>query len=81
MPAVNGTMWINVNIYLWTRNKLKEKLAEIIADVGSKMKRHDKKGVKMKMIIDIDPLLLVMLPIHVKLGILNKYFYQTMVKQ
>ena len=47
-------------------------MAEIIAGVDSKMKCHDKEGIKLKMIIDVDPSLLVMPQLHTKLVLINR---------
>ena len=53
---------------------MKAKLAEIITDVDSKIKIHDMKGVKMKIIIGRDKLLIFIPPLHINLDFVNRYF-------
>ena len=61
---VNGNMWNN--------NTLNAKRYAIIAD--SKMKAHDRKGVKYIPILDVDPSLFIPPPLHIKLGLVNRAF-------
>ena len=41
------------------------------------MKPNEKKGIKFRPILDIDPSLFVIPPLHVKLGLVNRAFIKT----
>jgi hypothetical protein len=57
---------------LWTRELLSLKLME--NDNNPNLSSYEKKGVKVKPILDIDPSLYIIPPLHVKLGLVNSAF-------
>ena len=54
----------------WTKQKLKMMLERIQS--GEKMTAQDRCGVKCKPIIDVDPSIIVIPPLHLKLGLFNR---------
>ena len=63
-----------LDVEYWTFALMIEKLEEDCADIQNKIVPKHRKGIKYRMILDINPSLYIILPLHIKLGIVNQAF-------
>jgi len=59
---------------IWTKNTLSALHNKIAADTNGRMKPAEMKGVRSKVILEVDPSLFVAPPLHIKLGLVNRAF-------
>ena len=56
---------------------MEEMLQKIIDNTNNKLKPHEMKEVKFKQILDVDPSLFIMPPLHIKLELVNWAFIKS----
>ena len=61
----------------WTQENMEEMLQKIIDNTNNKLKPHEMKEVKFKQILDVDPSLFIMPPLHIKLELVNWAFIKS----